>query len=310
VADPSGDRGSGRHESPAPAPAASSPPSLLATLLADPQDPGYAEAAHRRAGQPPADRPSRIMTICWTLAGLLVIGSLLGVALHNTEANAPSADSARRGLIADIDRAQARATDLEGSASVLASQVRDRQAELGVPGPLASASGQAVAAGTVEVTGPGLTVTIDNPSGDDNSVILDRDIQLLVNGLWSAGAEAVAVGGVRLQPTSAIRKAGGAILVDNRPVFWPITITAIGNPATMPAEFAGTSGYGRFTSFVSLYSITFDVAQADTLTLPAATEPVLRYASGSNTASSTAASAAPSTRTPGTTRSRSAPPTG
>ena len=298
MTDPSGGQGGGRHEMSTPA----SSPSLLATLLGDPQDPGYAEAARRRAGQPPADRADRMLTIGWALAGLLVIGLLLGVAVHNTEANAPSADSARRGLVADIDRAQSRAADLEGSANALASQVRDRQAELGVPGPLASASAQAVAAGTVEVTGPGLTVTIDNPSGENNDVILDRDIQLLVNGLWSAGAEAVAVGGVRLQPTSAIRKAGGAILVDNRPVFWPITIAAIGNPATMPAEFAGTSGYGRFSSFASLYSIAFDVAQADTLTLPAATEPVLRYASVPSTT--------PGAGAPTTTGSRPAPPTG
>ena len=244
----------------------------------------------RRGGGPeqsPAERPGRMVTVGWTLAGLLVIGLLLGVAVHNTEANAPSANSAREGLVADIDRAQVRADGLEGSANALAAQVRDRQAELGVPEAPASASVQAVAAGTVGVSGPGLTVTIDNPSGEDNDVILDRDIQLLVNGLWAGGAEAIAVGGVRLQPTSAIRKAGGAILVDNRPVFWPITIAAIGNPATLPAEFAGTSGYGRFASFVSLYSITFDVVQADTLTLPAATEPVLRYASVPNTASST-----------------------
>jgi len=297
MADPTDSRETGRHE--VPAPAVSAQPSLLTALLADPQDPGYVEAAQRRAGQSPGERPGRIMTIGWTLAGLVVVGLLFGVAVQNTEANAPSADSARRGLVADIDRAQGRAVDLEGSANALASQVRDRQAELGVAEPPASESVQAVAAGTVAVTGPGLTVTIDNPSGENNDVILDRDIQLLVNGLWSAGAEAVAVGGVRLQPTSAIRKAGGAILVDNRPVFWPITIDAIGNPATLPADFAGTSGYGRFASFVSLYSITFDVAAADVLTLPAATEPVLRYA---RTLESEETATAPP--------SRSAPPTG
>ena len=82
--------------------------------------------------------------------------------------------------------------------------------------------------------GPGLQVVIDNgdsPSG--SGVIFDSDIQLLVNGLWAAGAEAISVGGVRLETTSAIRQAGGAILVDNQPVFWPITIQAIGNPNTI-----------------------------------------------------------------------------
>ena len=59
---------------------------------------------------------------------------------------------------------------------------------------------------------------------------------MLVNDLWAAGAEAISIGGVRLQPRSAIRQAGGSILVDNSPVFWPITIEAIGDPAGMQVK--------------------------------------------------------------------------
>jgi uncharacterized protein YlxW (UPF0749 family) len=260
----------------------------LVTLLADPQDPGYAEAAarraeHRHVGESSAGRSVRAAMLGWTMLGVVVIGLLLGVAVRNTEANAPSADSARQGLIADIDRAQARASDLESSVAGLATEIRERQATLGA-GPAGTLDAAAIDSGTQAVTGPGLTVTLDNPDGAGNDVILDRDIQALVNGLWASGAEAVAVGDVRLQPTSAIRKAGGAILVDNRPVFWPITITAIGNPATLPADFAGTAGYGRFASLASLYSIRFDVATSNDLNLPAGPEPVLRYASPAATA--------------------------
>ena len=73
-------------------------------------------------------------------------------------------------------------------------------------------------------------------------MILDRDVQLLVNDLWAAGAEAISIGGVRLQPSSAIRQAGGSILVDNRPVFWPITIEAIGDPSGLQVKSVGSPG--------------------------------------------------------------------
>ena len=91
---------------------------------------------------------------------------------------------------------------------------------------------------------------------------------MLVNDLWAAGAEAISIGGVRLQPRSAIRQAGGSILVDNRPVFWPITIEAIGDPAGLQVKSVGLPGFGRFSSFAQLYDIEFDVSAQQELTLP------------------------------------------
>ena len=47
---------------------------------------------------------------------------------------------------------------------------------------------------------------IDQGNSSDTSgvgAIQDRDIQLLVNDLWAAGAEGISVGGVRLRPTSS-----------------------------------------------------------------------------------------------------------
>ena len=271
---------------PAPPPVRRNPvPSLLQALMGDTQDPGYAEAAaRRRSGH---ERPVRRRAlIAWLVAGVLVIGALFGVAARVTEASAAGADTAHgRGLLADIDRAQDRAGELEGAAASLGEQVRASQTALGAAGPLQAMTRLEVAGALTPVTGPGLRVVIDSPPDDPGGgVILDRDIQLLVNGLWSAGAEAVAIGGVRLQPTSAIRKAGGAILVDNKPVFWPLTIDAIGAPDTMHVDFAGTTGFGRFNSFVSLYSIRFDVTAEADLQLPAGSTPDVRYASPAPTA--------------------------
>ena len=51
----------------------------------------------------------------------------------------------------------------------------------------------------------------------------------VVNELWSDGAEAIAVNGIRLTPTSAIRFAGDAVLVDFQPITSPYRIDAIGD---------------------------------------------------------------------------------
>ena len=77
------------------------------------------------------------------------------------------------------------------------------------------------------VTGPGITVTLDDSadavsgsdpargsSGFEEGRVSAADLQIVSNGLWAAGAEAISINGQRLTTRSAIRFAGQAILVD------------------------------------------------------------------------------------------------
>ena len=220
---------------------------------------------------------------------VLVLGILFGVAAQTTDLNKVGAERARTGLLDDIEQARENQGVLASSAAVLADELAATRSALGVQIPSLDAADLALAAGSSAVTGPGIRVVIgpgSPPSATTDAagsqaqraVIADRDIQLLVNGMWAAGAEAVTVGGVRLRPTSAIRQAGGAVLVDNAPVFFPITVEAIGNPSTLPAQFARTTGFGRFNSFAQLYGIQFDLTVQDSLTAPAGSGPDLRFA--------------------------------
>ena len=276
-----------------PAPGLRHPLPLLESLIGDHLDPGYQAAADRKAarhasGTPsPAIRdPRKSRTVAYLVAGLVVVGLVLGIAAASTESQAAGNDQARVALLQDIDAAQAKQSQLAAQQSTLAAEILSAQAALGAGGPLQTLKEQEAAAGVTAVTGPGLTVVLDGSTTNSGAgVILDQDIQLLVNGLWSSGAEAVAVGGVRLRATSAIRQAGNAILVDNRPVFWPITIDAIGNPDELHVNFVQTVGFGRFQTFVSLYQIRFDVSAQSALTLPAAGAPNLQYASAAGTPS-------------------------
>jgi uncharacterized protein YlxW (UPF0749 family) len=125
-----------------------------------------------------------------------------------------------------------------------------------------------VQAGTSELTGPGVTVTIDDATdaeaGSLNRV-LDRDLQDIVNALWRMGASGIAVNGERLTSVTAIRGAGEAILVNYRPLTRPYQVTAIGTTTTGDED----SGLRRLlSSLTSDYGLVADVTTGD-VALPA-----------------------------------------
>jgi len=274
-------------------------PALIELLGRDHLDPGYAEAARRRAADPEDRGPSRASRTTTAVIGLLVAGLLFGIAAGTTDSNAERTEFTRSALLEDIGRAQQQQADLAAEASRLAGDLRATQAQLGAAGPLQTVADLERASGQTAVHGPGLRIVIDEPdtggaTASGAGVILDRDIQLLVNDLWAAGAEAIAVGGVRLRTTSAIRQAGGSILVDNRPVSWPIDIDAIGDAAGMQVALVGTAGFGRFSSLAQLYGVRFDVGAQPDMVLPAGTGSDLRFAGPTASPTSAAAWVTPS----------------
>jgi uncharacterized protein YlxW (UPF0749 family) len=113
---------------------------------------------------------------------------------------------------------------------------------------------------------------------DDNGRLRDRDLQSVVNALWAAGAEAISINGQRLAPTTTIRAAGEAILVDLFPLSSPYTIQAVGDPDTLLPRFADTAAARRYQSLISVYGIRFTVHRSTDLRLRAATGTELRYA--------------------------------
>ena len=107
----------------------------------------------------------------------------------------------------------------------------------------------------------------------------DGDLQLVVNALWAAGAEAISINGQRLGPTTAIRFAGEAVLVDFRPVTNPYEISAIGDPDTLARQVPRQPrGESASPSVSKTFGLRFDFARKDELTLPAASIPELRIA--------------------------------
>jgi uncharacterized protein YlxW (UPF0749 family) len=275
--------------------------SLLNELMTDHLDAGYAAAAERKAERVAAGEaaPAARAATALLAVGLLLVGLLLAVAYRGTLRTAPESQRARQALVHDVETGSALSDALQRQAEALSAQlVRERDSVLTrtETGERANTEVRRLetAAAQVAVTGPGIGVIagdalakqqIDPSTGeavtvppDDSGRLRDRDLQSLVNALWAAGAEAISVDGERLAPTTTIRAAGGAILVDLRPVTSPYEIRAIGDPDTLLPRFADSDAARRYQSYTGIYGIRFTVTREKALTLHAGTGPELRYA--------------------------------
>ena len=262
-------------------------PSLLKALLEDHLDPGYAGAARDRAAG--HTRPTRIGIGVWLVLGGLLAGLVLGVAYAQNIERKSGTDQARDEILATVRATEDRNDVLAAARDDLSTEVEQRRIAVladdeqgtAVLDRLARAEDDAA---STPVHGPGITVTLTDPAsrpdltdsaekdrGRSASVILDRDLQSVVNALWHSGAEAVSINGVRIGPGVTVRQAGGAMLVDNRPVFSPYTVAAVGSPAELQTGFVVSDAYLRMSGVQQLYGVGFTIADAADLALPAAT---------------------------------------
>lgn len=250
--------------------------SLLRRVLSEQLDPGYRQAAARRGGAHPSGRAQ----LSWLLVGGLLVGGLLGVAGTNAAVRAPGAEQAHRRLVAEVIQARERTDELGTRAARLADEgdlVRGAAlaGDAGGRRTLRDVARLESTVAAIPVTGPGLRITVADPPAPPGTglrreqTVLDRDLQVLLNALWSAGAEAIAVGDVRIHPLATVRQAGGAMLIDNRPVGQPYVFEVVGEPARLQTRLVQTDGYGRFDAFEQIYGTEFDVEPAEQLALPA-----------------------------------------
>ncbi|MGH2710650.1 MAG: DUF881 domain-containing protein [Actinomycetota bacterium] len=127
-------------------------------------------------------------------------------------------------------------------------------------------SGLAATGGWAAMHGPGLVVTLDDsssprsPSGDPNDLVVhEADIQTVVNALWGAGAEVVALNGERLTSASAVRCAGNTLLLHGTLHSPPYRIAAIGDPDELAFALARQPGMGRLAAESDAFGRGFDV---------------------------------------------------
>ncbi|MFF3993648.1 DUF881 domain-containing protein [Streptomyces cyaneofuscatus] len=266
--------------------------SLLNNVMDHSLDDGYAEASARRQADGSAGLPRTLKSKLGLAAGLVVAALVVTLGAAEARVSAPVVAKEREELIDRIN-AETRAADtLESDVDKLRSDVSERQRKAleqhgGDQGELV-----ALLSGATPVQGPGVKLVVDDAkntdqggggpressSFSDTGRVRDRDMQRVVNCLWESGAEAIAINGQRLTALSAIRAAGDAILVDNRPLVPPYTVLAVGDGKNLAAAFRDSADGQYLNALKESFDIRTSLSDQADVRLPAAPSLIVRTA--------------------------------
>ena len=211
-----------------------------------------------------------------TLAvALLVLGFLIAAQIaaegprvrYSTEERTPLIETALRlqsqqeAFQAEILALRGRIGTLEAAGSGDADELRRLYAQL---------EEARIAAGLIAVSGPGVAFRFDDAtSGGVDSLVTARDVRVLIQELWFAGAEGIAVNDERIVGTSAVLDIGGSILVNSAYLAPPYTVTAIG-PSDLYQRMLASASFAQFVQGrIERSGIRLSVAQPPSVDLPA-----------------------------------------
>ena len=126
--------------------------------------------------------------------------------------------------------------------------------------------------GTIDAVGPGIIITVYGN-------LLSSDLVVLINELWAAGAEAVAVNDYRITPTTGIGYVETLnktyLTCDNNIIQEPVTIKAIGVGSILEKSLTMTGG---IADNLSLYQIHLQIELPEKIQLTALpAQPQLQY---------------------------------
>jgi uncharacterized protein YlxW (UPF0749 family) len=254
---------------------------LLTLITEQALEEDYRSVAGRRSqGETPPEQPRTRIVAAATIA---VFGILISVAAVQTSRNEAVEDSGRATLIArigearsDLEDRQARIADLTRENRALTESFADLRAER------QRAESQLrrllMSTGYLPATGEGVRIVVDdNPIGDVTQRVTDADLAILADGLWEAGAEAIAINDQRLNPLGSIRNVGSAIHVNTVPLTPPYVVRAIGDRRTLEANLLNTTHGAQFYSLVDQLGFTFSIDDEAELDLPAARQRSLSH---------------------------------
>ena len=213
----------------------------------------------------------------WACTAAAMVGFLLVTARLNPLPGDVSVRVPEQRRLATLIRVeQRRSASLRQEAASLRQRVqafeqsRDRGDPEGAPG-LARAREWL---GLVAAKGPGLVVVLDDsskresPSGNLNDLVIhSQDVQAVANGLWAAGAEALAVNGQRVVPTSALLCVGNTLLINGTVHSPPFRFAAIGRD--LRDRFLDDPLVKRFARDATRFELGFKVDTVDEVTVAA-----------------------------------------
>lgn len=268
--------------------------SLITNVMDHSLDDGYAEAAARKKSLGEGGLPKTLRAKLGLAAGLVLAALVVTVGAAQARVAAPVVAKERQELIDRIDAGTEAADKLEGTVDTLRDEVGARQRAA-----LRSSGGSptdlvGILSGATAVHGPGVRLVVNDAKdaaggGDgsnpretagfsDTGRVRDRDMQRVVNGLWASGAEAVSINERRLTALSAIRAAGDAILVDNKPLVPPYTVLAVGDGERLSTSFQNGADGLYLHALEENFGIRATISTQGDIRLPAAPSVIVRTA--------------------------------
>lgn len=227
----------------------------------------------------------------------LLVPGVFGVAgvLFVTSAVSSDGTDLRAGRYGDLSSVVAQATEdvdeLRAERNALETEVERLSEQLidtGVGSEQERAKSLEVPAGLAEMSGPGLTVELDDAPSDsitasglkpNTLVVHQQDIQAVVNAMWAGGAEAMTIQGQRVVSTTGIKCVGNTVVLHGVPYAPPYVITAIGDPAAMLTSINESPYIDIYLDYVEAYGLGWDVLPHSDVTVPAYEGPLdLDYA--------------------------------
>lgn len=232
-------------------------------------------------------RPSWQITLG---AALLALGFLIAAQLGSESPRVRYTTQERTPLLETAGELQTQQDDLkarilqlrdqiqgvEGQGAGSADLVRQLNAEL---------EQARIAAGLIALTGSGIVLQLEDsqkpvpPDGSQADYLVgSRDIRTVVEELWVAGAEAMAINGERVTPTTAIIDIGASLLVNSAYLAPPYQVTALG-AADLYQRLSASPGFIDFVrARAEGFGIRLSFAEPESVDMPAFVGTVtLRY---------------------------------
>ena len=253
---------------------------LLDKIWRDLQDDSYKLKAQEKIKQgKPSSDPKWLILIVLTIGGL-IFGIGASITRQSIPLSIQNRDLLRENIAAQSLVLEDKETQLEQVIQSI-STLQENQAAVLPEVDQEELTLLNFASGYQTVSGPGIRVEINDaeisslPLDVDPSLarVFDSDLITILNGLWVAGAEAVAIGNQRISSRSAVSQSGEAILVNYRPILPPYRIDAIGSPE-LADRFKETQDFMNISEVTRLYGISFNVDSIDNIEIPIAVLPI------------------------------------
>ncbi len=213
--------------------------------------------------------------------GLLALGFLIGAQLksegprvrYTSQERQPLVDTAL-GLQAQQEQLKTRILDLRDQIQQL--EQRGQGSAVLVKDLNQQLEQARIAAGLVPLTGTGLVLRLQDstrsgaPGANETDYLVSaRDVRAVVEELWLAGAEAIAVNGERVTTTTAILDIGTSVLANSAYLAPPYDVAAIG-PADLYERLSKSVGFVEFVrARAEQFGIQISFAELTDVVIPA-----------------------------------------